>query len=67
MKGDRGMKSKEEILRRIEQIKTEQLQNEDRKQHFYEESDIKKTQIYNRMINENNAKLDMLYWVLNQE
>ena len=61
------MKTKEEILQKIERIKLDNIQNEDRKQHFAEQKEMDRVTIYTMMIRENETKLDALYWVLNQE
>lgn len=59
------MKTKEEIMRKVERLKQDNLLNEDRQKHFRNHSE--RYAEYERMIKENNAKLEMLYWVLNQE
>jgi len=63
------MKSRKEILQKVEKIKNENLINEDRKQHFSEQKKFgfDRVEIYERMIRENDLKLDILFWVLNQE
>jgi hypothetical protein len=63
------MKSRKEILQKVEKIKNENLINEDRKQHFSEQKEFgfDRVEIYERMIRENDLKLDILFWVLNQE
>jgi len=61
------MKTKEEIQQRVKHIETDNIQNEDRKQYYTEQKDSDKIEMYKRMIKENNNKLEMLYWVLNQE
>ena len=59
------MKTKEEIMRKVEQLKQDNLLNEDRKEHYKNYSE--RYAEYERMVEANNNKLDMLYWVLNQE
>ena len=61
------MKTKEEILQKIERIKLDNIQNEDRKQHFTEQKEMEKVEMYEIMIEKNNTNLEVLYWVMDME
>jgi hypothetical protein len=61
------MKTREEILQKVERIKKENLLNEDRQKHFLKQKEFDKVKMYERMITENEIKLDVLYWILDQE
>lgn len=61
------MKTREEILQKIEHLKNDNILNENRRQHFTELKEFDKVQIYKMMARSNEDKLDMLYWVINQE
>ena len=60
------MKSKDDLLQAIKYIKYDNIQNENRKQHFENKKEFDRVEEYERMIKTNNTKLEVLYWMLEE-
>jgi len=58
------MKNIETIKGEIMFLETHNLQNEDRIKHFTDKKDFKAVTDYENLIERNNAKIELLKWVL---
>jgi len=61
------LKTKEEIRQEIQMIKADKAINVNRAEHFEEKGEQENVYMYNRMISDCDAKIDVLRWVLSKD
>jgi len=63
-----NMMTEEQIFQKIDQLKKDNDINQDRKEHFkYHNIDTDKVEMYEKMIEKNEIRIDILYEILGIE